>query len=116
MAIARATPAEIDAWLATLPAWRQVGDELRAAWRFPTFAAAVAFTQRLAIVAEQQDHHPEWTVRSRLVEVSTTTHDADGISVRDERLARAGDELARAAGGVAVEAGPRGAGGAPGQP
>jgi hypothetical protein len=48
--------------------------------------------------------------------VSTTTHDADGISVRDERLARAGDELARAAGGVAVEAGPRGAGGAPGQP
>lgn len=112
MAIARATPAEIDAWLATLPAWRLVGDELRAAWRFPTFAAAVAFTQRLAIVAEQQDHHPEWTVRSRLVEVSTTTHDADGVSVRDERLARAADELARAAGAVAVDEGQGGGRGA----
>lgn len=114
MAITRATAAQIDAWLASLPAWRLVGDELRSAWRFPTFAAAVAFTQRLATVAEQQDHHPEWTVRSRLVEVSTTTHDASGVSVRDERLARAADELARAAGGVAIGNAPGGS--APGQP
>ena len=114
MAIARATAGEIDAWLASLPAWRLVGDELRSAWRFPTFAAAVAFTQRLATVAEQQDHHPEWTVRSRLVEVSTTTHDANGVSVRDERLARAADELARAAGGVAIGNAPGGS--VPGQP
>lgn len=114
MAIARATAGEIDAWLASLPAWRLVGDELRAAWRFPSFAAAVAFTQRLATVAEQQDHHPEWTVRSRLVEVSTTTHDANGVSVRDERLARAADELARAAGGVAIGNAPGGS--VPGQP
>jgi len=102
MSIARATLAEIEAWLATLPAWRQVGDELRAAFRFPTFGAAVAFTQRLATVAEQQDHHPEWTVRSCVVEIRMTTHDAGGVSVRDERLARAADELARAVGGVAV--------------
>jgi 4a-hydroxytetrahydrobiopterin dehydratase len=103
MKIARATPAELDAWLTALPAWRLVGDELRAAFRFPTFGAAVAFTQRLATVAEQQDHHPEWTVRSRLVEIATTTHDAGGVSVRDERLARAADELARASGGVVVD-------------
>lgn len=103
MSIARATSTEIEAWLAELPAWRHVGDELQAAFRFPTFGAAVAFTQRLAAVAEQQDHHPEWTVRSRLVEVAMTTHDAGGVSVRDNRLARAADELAHAMGGVAAD-------------
>lgn len=83
------SPAELQALLAGLPAWRQSGKELRACWRFADFAAAVAFTMRLAELAEQQDHHPEWTVRYRWVEVMTTTHDAGGLTERDAQLARA---------------------------
>jgi len=87
------SPEDLQGLLAELPAWREVGNELRACWRFGDFAAAVAFTMRLAALAEQQDHHPEWTVRYRRVEVVTTTHDAGGLTERDARLARAIVEL-----------------------
>lgn len=83
------SPAELQALLAGLPAWRLTGKELRACWRFADFGAAVAFTMRLAELAEQHDHHPEWTVRYRRVEVMTTTHDVGGLTQRDAQLARA---------------------------
>ncbi len=89
-----ATAAEIDAALAALPGWTRHGDELRASYRFATFAAAVAFTQRVAVAAEQANHHPEWTVRYRLVDVVTTTHDSGGVTQLDLALARTVHALA----------------------
>lgn len=75
--------------LADLPGWRRQGVRLCIGYRFPSFRAAVAFTQQLAELAEAQQHHPEWTVQYRFVDVSTTTHDAGGLTLRDVELARA---------------------------
>jgi 4a-hydroxytetrahydrobiopterin dehydratase len=80
------------------PRWRRDGDRLAATFRLPGFRAAVAFTQAIADVAEAQDHHPEWTVRWRVVDVRTTTHDAGGLTQRDVALVAAIDALAQAAG------------------
>ncbi len=85
----------VQALLARHPGWRRDGEELVATFRWPSFRAAVDFTQRLADAAEALDHHPEWTVRWRAVEVRTTTHDADGITARDVALVAAVDALAR---------------------
>src|SRR5688572_6089896 len=89
MARPLASDAEITAALAALPGWTRDGHELRATYRFATFAAAVAFTQRVADAAERANHHPEWTVRYRSVDVRTTTHDSGGITAADLDLARA---------------------------
>jgi 4a-hydroxytetrahydrobiopterin dehydratase len=75
--------------LAALPGWRRQGAWLCVGYRFPSFRAAVAFTQQLAELAEAQQHHPEWTVTYRFVDVRTTTHDAGGLTMRDVELARA---------------------------
>ena len=48
-----------------------------------------------ALVAEKQDHHPEWFNVYNKVIVDLTTHDAQGISARDFALAEAMDKLAR---------------------
>jgi 4a-hydroxytetrahydrobiopterin dehydratase len=79
--------AEVERRLAALPGWRRVGDRLH--WRrtFADFDAAVAFTLEIARAAKALDHHPEWTVRYRTVEVSTTTHDAGGLTTLDFDLA-----------------------------
>lgn len=95
----RLDAAEVDAELGALPGWSRDGDALRCELEFASFAAAVAFTNRVAEVAEQLDHHPEWTVRYRRVALCTTTHDAGGLTRRDVDLARRLDELARRAGG-----------------
>jgi pterin-4a-carbinolamine dehydratase/cephalosporin hydroxylase len=98
----RLAASEIDAALAQLPGWRRVGDGLCARYRFATFAAAVAFTQRLAAAAEELGHHPQWTVRYRVVDVVTTTHDAGGLTALDVELAARAGSLAATGGGAAI--------------
>ena len=48
---------------------------------------------RVALIAEKHDHHPDWSNSYNRVEISLTTHDAGGLSVRDVNLARFIDTL-----------------------
>ncbi len=56
-----------------------------------TFAFAVM--TRIALLAEVQDHHPEWSNVYNRVTIALTTHDADGLSARDARMAAGIDAL-----------------------
>ena len=89
-AAARATLAE------TLPEWRMAEgrDAIRRAFRFRDFSEAWGFMSRVALLAEAQDHHPEWSNVWNRVEIVLSTHDAGGLSARDIRLAQAIDALA----------------------
>jgi 4a-hydroxytetrahydrobiopterin dehydratase len=49
---------------------------------------------RVALLAEAQDHHPEWFNVWNRVEITLSTHDASGLSARDVRLAQAIDAVA----------------------
>ena len=68
-------------------------DAIRRGFRFRDFNEAWGFMARVALLAEAQDHHPEWSNAYNRVEVVLTTHDAGGLSERDLRLARAIDAL-----------------------
>ena len=76
--------------LAGLPGWRFVPgrDAIAAEFRFKDFSAAWGFMARVALLAEAQDHHPEWSNTYNRVSVVLTTHDAGGLTERDARLAR----------------------------
>ena len=96
MAIARLTDAERDEAMASLPLWslRSDGLAICRTFTFADFSEAFAFMTRVALLAEKTDHHPEWANVWNRVEVTLTTHDADGLSVRDVDMARAMDGLA----------------------
>ena len=49
---------------------------------------------RVALIAEKQDHHPEWRNVYRTVEVVLTTHDAGGVTALDVELAKAMNAIA----------------------
>ncbi len=78
-----------------LPAWRLVEgrDAITRSLRFKDFSEAWGFMARVALLAEAQDHHPEWFNVWNRVEITLSTHDAGGLSARDVRLARAIDGL-----------------------
>ena len=82
---------------AALPGWALVEgrDAIRRGFRFRDFSEAWGFMARVALLAEAQDHHPEWSNTYNRVEILLTTHDAGGLSERDLRLARAIDALQR---------------------
>ncbi len=80
---------------AQLPHWAMVPgrDALHRGFRFADFSAAWGFMARVALLAQQHDHHPEWSNVYNKVEITLTTHDAGGLSTRDIALAQAIDLL-----------------------
>lgn len=82
--------------IAKLPAW-QLSDDGRALARsidFADFQEAFAFMTRVAMRAEQLDHHPDWRNVWRRVDISLSTHDAGGLTRLDLELARFIDRIA----------------------
>ena len=83
--------------LAGLPDWRRADDPRPAIARslkFADFNAAFGFMTRVALLADKADHHPEWSNVYNKVEVTLTTHECDGLSARDIKLAEFIDTLA----------------------
>ncbi len=56
--------------------------------------AAFGFMTRVALKADQLDHHPEWFNVYNRVEVLLATHDADGVTDLDVELATFMDRIA----------------------
>ena len=83
--------------LKQLPGWSAVEggrDAIQRTFRFKDFNAAFGFMTRVALKADQLDHHPEWFNVYNRVEVTLATHDADGVTELDVTLARFMDQAA----------------------
>lgn len=70
-------------------------DAIRKTFKFKDFITAWAWMSAIAIIAEKMNHHPEWSNVYSKVEVTLTTHDADGLTQLDLDLARKMDAVAR---------------------
>lgn len=75
--------------LQRLSGWtdRNGRDAIEKSFKFKDFNEAFGFMQRIALMAEKMDHHPEWFNVYNQVDITLSTHDADGVSERDIRLA-----------------------------
>ncbi len=98
MPVARLTDTELADALRPLPGWRldADGQGIARSFAFADFVGAFGFMSRVALLAEQADHHPEWSNVYNRVEIRLTTHDAGGISRRDIALAAQIDALLQA--------------------
>jgi len=79
-----------------LHGWNEVEDRdaIRKTYHFGSFREAWGFMSQVALLAEKMDHHPEWFNVYNRVEIILSTHDVDGLSDRDVKLAHAIDEIA----------------------
>ncbi len=89
---------------AALPALGEAGwgavdgrDAIRKVWKFRNFSEAWGFMSRAALSAEAMNHHPEWRNVYNVVDVTLSTHDCDGLSALDLKLAARLDIFAGAA-------------------
>ena len=62
---------------------------------FKNFVQAFGFMTQSAIIAEKIDHHPEWFNVYKTVEITLATHDVDGLTELDFKLAKAMDKIAQ---------------------
>lgn len=87
----------IAALLPQVPGWKAelspANRTLEREFNFPDFLGAIAFINRLAAVAEEEQHHPDFTVHYNRVVVSSWTHTVGGLSENDFILAAKLDSL-----------------------
>ena len=84
---------EVRQRVTTLPGWSLRDGALFREIRFGSFAEAFGFMASAAIVAQELDHHPDWTNVYDLVTIRLGSHDVKGISDRDFTLAERMNEL-----------------------
>lgn len=84
----------LDAMRTDRERWSVDGTTMARTLQFASFRRAFSFMTEVAFVAEQLDHHPEWTNSYGKVSIVLTTHDAGGLTGLDWQLAAAIDDIA----------------------
>jgi 4a-hydroxytetrahydrobiopterin dehydratase len=79
-----------------LDGWQAVDgrDAITKTFKFKTFNQAFGFMTRVALAAEKMNHHPEWSNVYNTVDITLTSHDVEGLSERDVKLAGKIDRFA----------------------
>jgi 4a-hydroxytetrahydrobiopterin dehydratase len=95
--VPRLTEAELAALRVRVPAWNEVTEagtgKLRRELVFPDFKAAMAFVNRVADLAEAENHHPDIAVHYNRVALTLWTHVSGGLTENDLILAARIDQL-----------------------
>ena len=74
--------------------WTVVDGALEREFRFADFAAAVAFVNRVADLAEAENHHPDIAIHWDTVTLRFWTHSQNAITDRDREVAALAGALA----------------------
>lgn len=80
--------AELSGWLPC-----PTRDAIEKTFTFKDFSQAFAFMTRVALAAEKQDHHPQWSNTYNHVSITLSTHDCNGLSHKDITLAHTIDTI-----------------------
>ena len=78
---------EIESAISNLEAWAIKDSKLHRSFKFKNFIEAFTFMTEIALHAEKMDHHPEWFNVYNTVKIDLMTHDVNGISDHDLKLA-----------------------------
>ncbi|KAA0186721.1 hypothetical protein HAZT_HAZT005068 [Hyalella azteca] len=80
----------------TAAGWAVVSDRdaIKKNFNFANFNEAWSWMTAVALAAEKLDHHPEWFNVYNKVEVTWSTHDCNGLSLKDVKMAKFCDEVA----------------------
>lgn len=73
-----------------IPGWELLDtrDAIHKRFEFKDFLEAMKFMSEVAVIAENINHHPEWSNVWNRVEITLSTHDANGLTSLDFQLAK----------------------------
>lgn len=91
------TESQIDQLLSSLPGWRVMDraghTRIEKVYNTGSYLTGLGFVIRVAVLAEQLNHHPDVLLTYPQVRIALTTHDAGGLTAKDFELARRIDSL-----------------------
>jgi 4a-hydroxytetrahydrobiopterin dehydratase len=88
------TDSEMRTALGNLPGWITNGKAIERKFEFKDFKDAMAFTNRIAMIAEEANHHPNIEIIYNKLKLTLVSHDAGGVTNRDLKMAARINEIA----------------------
>ncbi|MEK7263831.1 MAG: 4a-hydroxytetrahydrobiopterin dehydratase [Bacteroidota bacterium] len=79
--------------LKKLKKWKFVNNEITKLYEFNNFIEAIGFVNKVALLAEKWNHHPDITVRWNKVTISLSTHSKGGVTINDIALSKEIEQL-----------------------
>jgi len=79
--------AEINNKLGNLNGWERSGNEIVKSYKLSNFIASIGFVNKIAILAEKADHHPDILIQYSTVKITLSTHSEGGLTEKDFNLA-----------------------------
>jgi 4a-hydroxytetrahydrobiopterin dehydratase len=79
---------DIASALKSLEGWEFENDAIAKEWTFENFREAIAFTNTVADMANEADHHPDIAINYNHVRLTLSTHSEGGVTEKDVALAR----------------------------
>ena len=84
---------DIEKKLLRFPDWEYFDNAIHAEFEFDNFRDCFSAMSRIAFECEALNHHPDWKNVYNEIEISLSTHDANGITQKDFDLAKAIDKI-----------------------
>ena len=84
---------EIHDRLMELEGWNLTGHEITKEFNFENFKEAMEFVQKIGEESARERHYPDIAIRNRIVTINLTTHDANGLTYKDFKLAKVIEQL-----------------------
>lgn len=78
---------EINDGLSGLAGWSRQDSEITKKYDFKNFVSSIGFVNKVAILAEKADHHPDMLIQYNKVTVTLSTHSEGGLTIKDFMLA-----------------------------
>tara|TARA_B100000965_G_C19511812_1_gene722293 strand:- start:211 stop:498 length:288 start_codon:yes stop_codon:yes gene_type:complete len=79
---------ELDSFIEKNPSWIIKNKTIKKEFKFTNFIEAFSFMTKVAFLSEKMDHHPNWQNSYNKVIIELTTHDMNGITSNDIKLAK----------------------------
>ncbi|EFV75182.1 MULTISPECIES: 4a-hydroxytetrahydrobiopterin dehydratase [Cytobacillus] len=90
----RLSEEEIARQLSTLSDWKRKDSKwIERRYRFKEYLDGIAFVNKIASLAEKENHHPFITIQYKMVIISLTSWSENGLTGLDFKLARQIDDL-----------------------
>ena len=83
----------IEAKLLQFPDWEYYDDAIHSEFEFENFKDCFSAMSRIAFECEALNHHPNWTNVYNVLTISLSTHDANGVTEKDFKLAEAIEDI-----------------------
>lgn len=86
---------DIEKKLEKLKGWEFVDNAIETSFQFENFKEAFSVMARIAFECEAQGHHPDWSNVYNSLSISLSTHDAEGVTEKDFKLAESIEKIVK---------------------